>query len=95
MKFNSIKLTKSAYDNLKKISSNIKKKFNSNISIKGNKSEFDSVDVVTFFSLLEKEIKKQKLKNPNFLDENFFFKYEKIDIKKIQNLMNKQNEKRN
>lgn len=95
MKLNSIKLLKNAYLKLQKISSNIRSKFSKNLFLKGNKTEFDSVDMVTFFSLLEKEIKLAKLKNPNFLDENFFFKYKKIDMKKIQYFINKHNEKKN
>ena len=75
------------------MSNNIKKKFSSKIIIKGPKSEFDSVDVINFFSILEKEIKKNKLKSPNFLDEKFFFKFQNINFAQLINQLKKLNEK--
>ena len=48
------------------------------ISEIGKKTFFDSVDLVTFFSILEKNAKKDGLKTPNFLDENFYFKFSNL-----------------
>ena len=65
-------VVKNSYERLKKINPKMKK-FSLKLKIKGNKSNFDSVDVVSFFSILDKEIEKNKLKNPDFMNENFFF----------------------
>ena len=40
---------KVAYLKLKEISPNLKEKYSNNIKIKGKKTKFDSVDIVTFF----------------------------------------------
>ena len=58
MKLNYQNILKSSYTHLKNISDNIKKKFSLKLTVKGYKSEFDSVDIVNFFSILEKELKK-------------------------------------
>ena len=63
---------KNSYEKLRKINTKLKK-FNIKINIKGNKSSIDSVDTVTFFSILEDDLKKKNLKNPEFLNESFFF----------------------
>ena len=43
-------------------------------------------------TILEKNLKHNKFKNPNFLDEKFFFKFNKIDMKKILLQIKKHNE---
>ena len=78
---------------LKDISDNIKKKFSLKLIVKGSKSEFDSIDIVNFFSILEKELKKNKAKSPNFLDEKFFFKFQNISFSKLIEQIRKINEK--
>ena len=78
---------------LKDISDNIKKKFSLKLTVKGSKSEFDSIDIVNFFSILEKELKKNKAKSPNFLDEKFFFKFQNISFSKLAEQIRKKNEK--
>ena len=67
------------------------KKFSLKLKIKGNKSNFDSVDVVSFFSILDKEIEKNKLKNPDFMNENFFFKLDDINLETIINKIKNKN----
>ena len=76
------KIVKNSYEKLKNIHPKLKK-FSLKIKIKGNKSNFDSVDIVTFFSILDKGIEENKLKNPNFMNENFFFKLDNITIENI------------
>lgn len=76
------KIVKNGYEKLKKINPKLKK-FSLKIILKGNKSNFDSIDIVTFFSILDKEIEKNELKNPNFMNENFFFKLDNITIENI------------
>ena len=83
-------LIKETYNKLKKINPKLKT-FSKDLKIKGNKSSFDSVDVVTFFSLLDKEINKNKLKNPDFMNENFFFKLDNISIKNVIDKVEKEN----
>ena len=75
-------IVKNSYEKLKRTNSKIKK-YKLNLKIKGKSSYFDSVDVVTFFSLLDKEIEKNNLKNPDFMNEEFFFKFNNIDMKQI------------
>ena len=82
---------KVAYEKLKKISPNLKENYNMNLKIKGNKSKFDSVDTVTFFSFLESQLQSSKIKFPTFLDKNFFFKFDEIKIKDIIKLIQKKN----
>ena len=72
MKKKIISLVKKSYLMLKNISPNINQDFSLDIKIKGAKSKFDSVDIVTFFSYLEKNLKNSKIKYKNFLDKNFF-----------------------
>tara|TARA_A100001015_G_C14896023_1_gene674454 strand:- start:490 stop:771 length:282 start_codon:yes stop_codon:yes gene_type:complete len=93
MKLNYQNILKSSYTHLKDISDNIKKKFSLKLTVKGSKSEFDSVDIVNFFSILEKELKKNKAKSPNFLDEKFFFKFQNISFSKLVEQIRKINEK--
>lgn len=93
MKKNYQKILKSSYLRLKDINNNIKKKFSLKLTVKGSKSEFDSIDIVNFFSILEKELKKDKLKSPNFLDEKFFFKFQNISFLQLQEQIKKTNEK--
>ena len=50
-KTNSSQIVKNSYIKLKKINSKLKN-FNTNLTIKGNSSSFDSVDIITFFSIL-------------------------------------------
>lgn len=75
-------IVKKSYEKLKKIQPKLKK-FSLKIKIKGNKSNFDSIDIVTFFSILDKEMDENNLKNPNFMNENFFFKLDNITIENI------------
>ena len=82
---------KVAYEKLKKISPNLKENYNKNLKIKGNKSKFDSVDTVTFFSFLESQLRSSKIKFPTFLDKIFFFKFDEIKIKDIIKLIQKKN----
>ena len=49
MKLNYQNILKSSYTHLKDISDNIKKKFSLKLTVKGSKSEFDSIDIVNFF----------------------------------------------
>ena len=49
MKINYQNILKSSYTHLKDISDNIKKKFSLKLTVKGSKSEFDSIDIVNFF----------------------------------------------
>ena len=93
MKLNYQNILKSSYTHLKDISDNIKRKFSLKLTVKGSKSEFDSVDIVNFFSILEKELKKNKAKSPNFLDEKFFFKFQNISFSKLVEQIRKINEK--
>lgn len=93
MKTNYQKILKSSYLRLKDISNNIKKKFSLKLTVKGSRSEFDSIDIVNFFSILEKELKKVKVKSPNFLDEKFFFKFQNINFLQLQEQIKKINEK--
>ena len=93
MKLNYQNILKSSYTHLKDISDNIKKKFSLKLTVKGSKSEFDSIDIVNFFSILEKELKKNKAKSPNFLDEKFFFKFQNISFSKLIEQIRKINEK--
>jgi len=93
MKLNYQNILKSSYMHLKDISDNIKKKFSLKLTVKGSKSEFDSIDIVNFFSILEKELKKNKAKSPNFLDEKFFFKFQNISFSKLIEQIRKINEK--
>ncbi len=93
MKLNYQNILKSSYMHLKDISDNIKKKFSLKLTVKGSKSEFDSIDIVNFFSILEKELKKNKAKSPNFLDEKFFFKFQNISFSKLVEQIRKKNEK--
>ena len=93
MKLNYQNILKSSYMHLKDISDNIKKKFSLKLTVKGSKSEFDSIDIVNFFSILEKELKKNKAKSPNFLDEKLFFKFKNISFSKLIEQIRKINEK--
>ena len=93
MKLNYQNILKSSYMHLKDISDNITKKFSLKLTVKGSKSEFDSIDIVNFFSILEKELKKNKAKSPNFLDEKFFFKFQNISFSKLIEQIRKINEK--
>jgi hypothetical protein len=82
---------KNSYEKLRKINTKLKK-FNIKINIKGNKSSIDSVDTVTFFSILEDDLKKKNLKNPEFLNESFFFKLNDISLKDVVDIIKKKNE---
>ena len=95
MKIKIKKAINKAYLKLKDISPNIKKSFSENIKIKGKGSTFDSVDIITFFSFLETELLNSKVKNPSFLDKEFFFKYEDISIFDIIKLIIKKNGNKN
>lgn len=95
IKFKVKKIVKNSYEQIKKISPNIKKKYSENLKVKGIRSNFDSVDIVTFFSFLEKNLTFSKIKYKQFLDTNFFFKFEQISIKDIIDIILKYNEKKN
>ena len=92
-KINSAQVVKNSYLKLKKINPKLRK-FSENLKIKGNQSSFDSVDTITFFSILEKELEKNSFKNPNFMNENFFFKYDNINLAEVVNIIKKDNAKR-
>ena len=93
MKLDYQKILKSSYTHLHEISDNIKKKFSLKLTVKGSNSEFDSVDIINFFSILEKELKKNKAKSPNFLDEKFFFKFQNINFLQLVKQIKKKNKK--
>ena len=93
MKLKITNAVKKSYFMLKKISPNIKQNFSLELKIKGKNSKFDSVDIVTFFSYLEKNLTSSKIKHNNFLDKNFFFKFEEISFKNLINSIHKENEK--
>ena len=79
-----LSIVKKSYEKLRGI--------NPKLKIKGDKSNFDSVDVVSFFSILDNEIEKNKLKNPDFMNENFFFKLDNINLETIVNKIKKNND---
>ena len=83
MKKNYQKFVEISYEELKKINSSIKKKYSNNLYIKGKNSELDSVDIVTFFSILDNNFKKKKIDIPHLLDDKFFFKFKDIKIKDL------------
>jgi len=83
------KALEESYKDLKLINPKLKLKFSEKIYLKGNKSEFDSVDIITFLTLVEKKLDKKIKKKINLLDENFFFKYENLNIKSIINFIKK------
>ncbi len=91
-KTNSLQIVKKSYQKLNMINSKLKK-FQVNLKIKGDKSSLDSVDIITFFSILDKEIEKNKYRNPDFMNENFFFKFNDISLLDIINMIKKANEK--
>ena len=88
-----LQVVKKAFQKLRNLNNKIKK-FNLKIKIKGDNSMLDSVDTITFFSLLDSEIQKNKLKNPDFMNENFFFKYENISIQDVIYSVKKINDKK-
>jgi len=77
------KILKETYEQLCDINHELKKKFSLNIKIKGKNSEFDSVDIVTFFSILDNNFKKNKIEIPQLLDDKFFFNYKNIKVKDL------------
>ena len=93
MKLNQQNILKTSYTKIVDISDNVKKKFSLKLTVKGPKSEFDSIDIINFFSILEKEINKNKAKSPNFLDEKFFFKFQDISFSQLINQIKKLNER--
>jgi|TARA_B110001452_G_scaffold263137_1_gene264155 hypothetical protein len=88
-----LQVVKKAFEKLRNLNNKIKK-FNLKIKIKGDNSMLDSVDTITFFSLLDSEIQKNKLKNPDFMNENFFFKYKDISIQDVIYSVKKINDKK-
>ena len=93
MKTKITNVVKKSYLMLKKISPNIKQNFSLDLKIKGKNSKLDSVDIVTFFSILEKNLYSARLKHKNFLDKNFFFKFDNITFKNLISSIQKENEK--
>jgi len=93
MKLKITNLVKKSYLMLKKISPNINQNFSLELKIKGKNSKFDSVDIVTFFSYLKKNLISSKIKHNNFLDKNFFFKFDEISFKNLISSIQKENEK--
>lgn len=89
-----LKLLQESFDEIKKLSSDIKFKFSEKIILKGKKSKLDSIDIVTMLSFCEKKFEKKYNKKINILDENFFNKFENIDIKKIADFSLKNYEKK-
>jgi hypothetical protein len=77
------KIVQDSYKEFRLINSRIKLKFSDKILLKGKKSEFDSVDIITFLTMVENNFEKEFGKKLNLLDENFFFKYETLNIKNI------------
>ena len=77
------KIIQDSYKEFRSINSRIKLKFSDKILLKGNKSEFDSIDIITFLTIIENNVERQLGKKLNLLDENFFFKYETLNIKNI------------
>ena len=77
------KIIQDSYKEFRLINSRIKSKFSDKILLKGKKSEFDSVDIITFLTMIENNFEKELGKKLNLLDENFFFKYETLNIKNI------------
>jgi hypothetical protein len=83
-----INSVKKAYAKLKYLNPNQRKSFSQKIVIKGKNSEFDSVDVVTFFLILDKELRRNKINAPNLLDQNFFFKFKNLNIGNLIKFLN-------
>ena len=81
------KILEESYRELRSI--NTKLKFSEKVSLKGDKTEFDSVDIITFLTIIEKKIEKKLKKKINLLDENFFFKYKVLNIKNIIDFIKK------
>ena len=79
---------KKAYIKLKHLNPNKKKTFSQKIVIKGKISEFDSVDIVTFFLILDKELKRNNVNATNLLDQNFFFKFKNLNIGNLIKFLN-------
>ena len=77
------KIVQDSYKEFRLINSRIKSKFSDKILLKRKKSEFDSVDIITFITMIENNFEKEFGKKLNLLDENFFFKYETLTIKNI------------
>ena len=77
------KIIQDSYKEFRSINSRIKLKFSGKILLKGNKSEFDSVDIITFLTMIENNVERELGKKLNLLDENFFFKYKTLNIKNI------------
>ena len=77
------KIIQDSYKEFRSINSRIKLKFSDKILLKGNKSEFDSVDIITFLTMIENNVERELGKKLNLLDENFFFKYKTLNIKNI------------
>ena len=77
------KIIQDSYKEFRLINSRIKSKFSDKILLKGKKSEFDSVDIITFLTMIENNFERELGKKLNLLDENFFFKYETLNIKNI------------
>ena len=77
------KIIQDSYKEFRSINSRIKLKFSDKILLKGNKSEFDSIDIITFLTIIENNVERQLGKKLNLLDENFFFKYKTLNIKNI------------
>ncbi len=95
MKKNGIlKLLQESFEEIKKISPDIKFKFSEKIILKGKKSKLDSIDIVTLLSVYEKKFENKYKKKINILDENFFNKFENIDLKKIADFSLKNYEKK-
>tara|TARA_A100001011_G_C14162079_1_gene778714 strand:+ start:503 stop:778 length:276 start_codon:yes stop_codon:yes gene_type:complete len=78
-------IVESSYNELKNINKKIKKKYSLKIILKGKFSEFDSVDLITFFSILDNKFIENQLIIPEFFDDQFFFKYNNINIKDLIN----------
>ena len=79
------KIFKKSYSEFQKLNKKQKKTFSHKIVIKGKGSIFDSVDIVTFFSILDGNFKSNKINIPELLDEKFFFKYKNINFKTLIN----------
>ena len=88
------KLLKDSFNEIKNLSLNIKLSFSESLTLKGKKTKLDSIDTVTMLSIYEKKFEEKYNKKINILDENFFNKFENINIKKIIDFSLKNYEKK-
>ena len=66
-----LKLLQKSFEEIKKISPDIKFKFSEKIILKGKKSKLDSIDVITMLSVYEKKFENKYKKKSIFLTRIF------------------------